>query len=552
MPDSDRFWLKHMPPGIPADIDNSQYSSLWEMVSEVIESDPQMPAYHHLGTTISYRQLDTLSQRFAANLQSKYQVNQGDRIALMVPNTLAHPIAMFGILRCGAIVVNINPLLTARELQTQLSDSGARMIVALDVCTDALANILQDTGIEQVIVTEVGDFHPRLRGWLINAYTRYIKGMKPANVNHYDKITDCLSNDEPGFIEPSIRHEDTAYLQYTGGTSGTLKAAMLSHGNLISNTLQAYACISPAFNSLRPYVITALPLYHIFALTANCFVVIKLGGCSHLVTNPRDIGHFIREIKNTGFHAITGVNTMFNSMLKHEAFRGIDFSNLRLTLAGGMSVHEATASAWQKITNSPIIEAYGLTEASPAITTNPVDSKQFSGMIGQPLPSTEVSIRDDNGVELPLNTPGELWARGPQVMSGYWNKPGETREVLTEDGWLKTGDIAQMNEQGYIKIVDRKKDMIIVSGFNVYPNEVEAILCNHPGIDEAGVVGIRKEDAGETIKAVIVRNNPELNEPEIIDYCREQLTAYKVPKIIEFRQTLPKSNVGKVLRRELR
>jgi long-chain acyl-CoA synthetase len=552
MSEPERFWLKYMPPEIPADIDSSAYTSIWSMVSEVIQRQPDLPAYHHLGTTISYRQLDYLSQQFAASLQSRFKVVKSDRIALMVPNTLAHPIAMFGILRSGGTVVNINPLLTARELQTQLSDSGARLIVALGICTDALKQILHNTSIEHVIVTEVGDFHPPLRGWLINAYTRYIKGLKPANGYSDNRITQCLRMERESFQKTEIGQDDIAFLQYTGGTTGVAKAAILSHGNMIANTLQAYACIAPAFKSLKPYVITALPLYHIFALTANCLVVIKLGGCSHLITNPRDMGRFIKEIRHVGFHVITGVNTLFNTMLRHADFRGIDFSNLRLTLAGGMSVQDTTAQQWYELTNSAIVEAYGLTEASPAITANPVDSKQYSGTIGMPLPSTEVSIRDDNGVALPLNTTGELWARGPQVMSGYWNRPEETREVLTDDGWLKTGDIAQMDEHGYIRIVDRKKDMIIVSGFNVYPNEVEAVLCNHPGIDEAGVVGISNEGAGETIKAVIIKNNPELTEAEIISYCREQLTAYKVPKVIEFRQTLPKTNVGKILRRELR
>jgi len=349
-----------------------------------------------------------------------------------------------------------------------------------------------------------------------------------------------------------IRQDDIAFLQYTGGTTGSTKAAMLTHGNIIANTLQANACISLAFDFKNPYVITALPLYHIFALTANCFAVIRLGGCSHLITNPRDMDSFIGELKKVKLHAITGVNTLFNAMLKHPEFKNIDFSCLRLTLAGGMSVQLTTAEAWHNTTGSPIVEAYGLTESSPAITANPVHSKEYSGNIGFPLPSTEVSIRDDDGMSLPINHAGELWARGPQVMKGYWNNPDETRQVLTDDGWLKTGDIATMDEYGYTKIVDRKKDMIIISGFNAYPNEIEAILTSHPDIHEAGVIGVEDKNTGEAIKAVIVKSRAKLTEEQVIEHCRKNLAAYKIPKIIEFRDELPKSDVGKILRRALR
>ena len=552
MSDTDRFWLESMPPGIPDDIDTSAYASLWALARESVDKFPDLAAYHHLGTTISYQQLDALSKQFAANLQRRYAVSKGDRIALMVPNTLAHPIAMFGILRCGAIVVNINPLFTARELEAQLVDSEATVIVVMENFTHELDQVLDKTRIEHVIATRTGDFHSNIRAGLLNFYTRYIKGLKPAPGYDENLLMECTSINAEDFMEVALQPDDIAYLQYTGGTSGSTKAAVLSHGNIIANTLQAYACISPAFKNNHPYVITALPLYHIFALTANCFVVIRLAGCSHLITNPRDIARFISEIAKTRFNAITGVNTLFNAMLKHPSFKRVDFSALQLTLAGGMSVHKATAERWHEVTGSPIIEAYGLTEASPAITTNPVDSDHYSGTIGLPLPSTEVSIRDDEGNALPINSAGELWARGPQVMRSYWNRPEETREALTADGWLKTGDIAVMDEHGYITIVDRKKDMILVSGFNVYPSEVESVLCHHPEIHEAGVIGVTSEEHGEIVKAVIVRNKPTLSEQDIIEYCHQELAAYKVPKIIEFRDSLPKTNVGKILRRELR
>ena len=542
---------QHPPEGIPADIDTSSYNSIWEMALESIENYANHPAYHHLGTKITYRQLEQLSRQFAAYLQNRFNVCKGDRIALMLPNTLAHPVAMFGILRAGATVVNINPLFTPRELQAQLQDAECRIIVALDICTHALNEIIEQTRIEHVICSRLGDIHSPVRSWLINTITRYIKGMKASPRLVSTPLKSCIHDEDTDLVPVDLEQHDLAYLQYTGGTSGTPKAAMLSHGNIVANTLQAFACISPAFNFRNPYVITALPLYHIFALTANCFVVFRLGGCSHLVTNPRDMDRFINELKNVKPHAITGVNTLFNAMLKHPGFASLDFSKLQLTLAGGMSLQQSTADMWHKITGQPVIEAYGLTEASPAITTNPVDSKAYSGKIGLPLPSTEISIRDDNGNPLGINEPGELWVRGPQVMQGYWNQPEETARAITTDGWLKTGDIVIIDERGYLEIVDRKKDMIIISGFNVYPSEIEAVLCNHPAIDEAGVTGIMQNDGKETIKAVIVCNQQQLTAKQVTDYCRENLAAYKVPKIIEFRSTLPKTNVGKILRRAL-
>lgn len=538
------------PGAFQVDIDCEAYPAIWNMVADTVTENKDSPAYFNYGTTITYGQLDMLSSNFAACLQHQYKLKKGDRVALMLPNTLAHPVCMFGILRAGGIVVNINPLYTTNELKSQLTDSGARIIIALDIFADTLTGISETTAIDQIIFCKLGDIHPPLRGWLINFVARYIKGMKPARDIKADPLSRCLTY-QGNLEDPGLTREDIAYLQYTGGTSGTPKAAMLTHGNIIANALQAHACISVAFDLRNPYVITALPLYHIFALTANCFVVIRLGGCSHLVTNPRDMDNFIRQLKKTEMHAITGVDTLFAAMLKHPEFRDINFSKLKLTLAGGMSVKQKTADKWHRLTTSPVIEAYGLTEASPAVTTNPADSKIYSGDIGFPLPNTEVSVRDEDGNETELNNAGELWVRGPQVMKGYWNKPEETADTLTEDGWLKTGDIVIMNREGRIKIVDRKKDLIIISGFNVYPSEIEAILNSHPGIAEAGVTGVKKNDGSEIIKASVVKNHPDLTRDEILDYCRQRLTAYKMPKLVEFREELPKSNVGKVLRRKL-
>lgn len=544
--------MEEMPPRPQVDIDLDQFASLWDLVSDSVNRFPQHPAYYHLGTTLTYRQLDQLSKQFAASLQLDFGIVKGDRVALMLPNILTHPISMFGILRTGAIVVNINPLFTGRELQLQLEDSGAKVLIALENFTRALPGIIDETAVENIITVKAGDLHGLAKGWTINMVARYIKGLKPAHGLKSTSFSSCLNKQIHANTPVEIQQDDIAYLQYTGGTTGTPKAAMLSHGNIIANTLQAYSCITRAFELNNPYVVTALPLYHIFALTANCFVVARLAGCSHLITNPRDMNSFIKQLKKTRAHIITGVDTLFSTMIKHRGFKELDFSNLQLTLSGGMSVQKSTAAQWQAITGKPIIEAYGLTEASPAITTNPVDSPNYSGKIGLPLPLTEISIRDTNGKPVGANTPGELWAKGPQIMLGYWNKPEETAAVLTEDGWLKTGDIVIQDEQGYLQVIDRIKDLIIISGFNVYPSEIEDVLCDHPAICEAGVVGIRSNGANETIKAVIVKQDPGLTKEQIIDYCRGNLAAYKIPKIIEFTDRLPKSNIGKVLRRELR
>jgi long-chain acyl-CoA synthetase len=544
--------MEETPPRPQVDIDLDQFTSLWDLVNDTVNRFPQHPAYFHLGTTLTYQQLDQLSDRFAASLQLNFGIGKGDRVALMLPNILTHPVSMFGILRAGATVVNINPLFTGRELQLQLEDSGAKVLIALENCTRTLPGIIDDTPVEHIITVKAGDLHGLVKGWTINMVARYIKGLTPARGLKSTSFSSCLNKHIQANTPVNIQHDDIAYLQYTGGTTGTPKAAMLSHGNIIANTLQAYSCIKRAFELKNPYVVTALPLYHIFALTANCFVVARLAGCSHLITNPRDMNSFIKQLKKTRAHIITGVDTLFSSMMKHTGFSNLDFSKLQLTLSGGMSVQRSTAERWHAITGKPIIEAYGLTEASPAITTNPVDSPGYTGTIGLPLPLTERSVRDEDGNPVGTNTPGELWARGPQVMHGYWNKPEETAAVLTEDGWLKTGDIVTQDAQGYLQVIDRKKDLIIISGFNVYPSEIEEVLCSHPEISEAGVVGAGANGGNETIKAFIVRNDSALTKKQVTDYCRENLAAYKIPKIIEFTDQLPKSNIGKILRRALR
>jgi long-chain acyl-CoA synthetase len=551
MSSDSRFWLKYYPEGIPADIDPDQYPSLVSFFTDITSKYADFPAYNNLGTEISYRKLDQLTQRFSSYLQQQCNLKKGDRIAMMMPNILAYPVAVFGALRAGAVIVNINPLYTARELQQQLEDSGASVIVVMENFAHALKAIINDTEIKSVITTTVGDLHSPPKSWLINSYTRYISKLKPVTGLQHVNFRHCIANGKSLLPDVECTAEDVAFLQYTGGTTGISKGAMLTHRNMIANTLQASAWLHSALKAERMNVICALPLYHIFALTAHCLIVMNIGGCNYLITNPRDTKGFVKTLKKTRFHIIAGVNTLFKTLLHQPEFRRLDFSSLRLTLAGGMSVQGKTASDWHKITGLPIVEAYGLTETSPAACANPSDITEYTGSIGFPVPSTEVSIRDDDGNEVPLGQKGELWIRGPQVMKGYWNKPEETRLVLTEDGWLKTGDIAIMSHHGTVRIVDRKKDMIVISGFNVYPNEVEDVLAHHPSILEAGVVGVRTEATGEAVKAVIVKKNKQLTEDAVIAYCRERLTAYKVPKIIEFRDELPKTNVGKVLRRKL-
>ena len=481
-------------------------------------------------------------------------MEQGDRIAVMMPNVLQNPIAIFAILRAGFTVVNTNPLYTPRELEHQLSDSGAKAIIVMENFCCTLEEVIVKTPIQHVVTTQLGDLLKFPKSLIVNLVVKYIKKMVPAfSLPKAVKFKQALQIGSGKTRQKvSVSHDDLAFLQYTGGTTGVAKGAMLTHGNMVANMQQASAWIKDGVNDGEEVIITALPLYHIFSLTANCLTFMKVGALNYLITNPRDMPGFVKELQGLRFTAITGVNTLFNALMNTPGFEQIDFSHLKLSLGGGMAVQQPVAERWQKLTGSPLLEAYGLTETSPAVCINPLSLKQYNGAIGLPVPSTEVSVQDEDGNVLPQGEVGELCVRGPQVMKGYWQRPEETAKVLSSDGWLKTGDVAQMDEQGFFRIVDRLKDMILVSGFNVYPNEIETVIAGHEGVLEVGVIGEPDADSGEVVKAVVVRKNPELDEAMLIAHCREHLTGYKVPKIIEFREELPKTNVGKILRRELR
>lgn len=551
----DNVWIKNYQKGVPTEIDLSIYSSLVDMFEQSCSKFSHKTAFSNLGTKISYADLEQKTKSFAAYLQKSLQLKKGDRVAIMMPNLLQYPVALYGILRAGMTVVNVNPLYTATELTHILNDSGAETIIILANFASVLQEALPKTKIKNVIVTEIGDLFPQPKGWLVNTVVKYVKKMVPnwhiANVINFKtalKIGHDLSYDRP-----TLQQEDVAFLQYTGGTTGVSKGTILTHKNLLANLLQMIAWLKPSMAAHQnEIIVTALPLYHIFSLTINCLSFTLLGGHNILITNPRDIPHFIKEIKKSKFTAISGVNTLFNALLNHPEFKTIDFSHLQISIAGGMALHRIVAEKWQKVTGCPMIEGYGLTESSPVVTANPLDIEQYTGSIGLPLPSTDISVRDDANNELGFNEAGELCVKGPQVMSGYWNNPTETASIFTADGWLRTGDIVKVNDAGYVFIVDRKKDMIIVSGFNVYPNEVEEVIAKCPGVQEVAVIGVSDQHSGEVVKAFIVRNDPTLTEEQIIEFCHQSLTRYKVPKQIEFRDELPKTNVGKILRRALR
>jgi long-chain acyl-CoA synthetase len=481
-------------------------------------------------------------------------MSRGDRVAVMMPNVLQNPIAIFAVLRAGFTVVNTNPLYTTRELEHQLNDSGARAIIVMENFCHTLNEVIANSPIEHVITTQLGDMLRFPKSLIVNLVVKYVKKMVPAfSLPQAVSFRDALRRGSRLSRQPvSVTHDDIAFLQYTGGTTGVAKGAMLTHGNMTANMQQASSWIKDVINEDDEIIITALPLYHIFSLTANCLTFMKVGALNYLITNPRDMPGFVKEIKDLRFTALTGVNTLFNALMNTPGFEQIDFSRLKLSLGGGMAVQQPVAERWQKLTGSPLLEAYGLTETSPAVCINPLDLREFNGSIGLPVPSTEVSVQDENGNLLAQGEIGELCVRGPQVMKGYWRKPEETAKVISSDGWLKTGDVAQMDEKGFFRIVDRLKDMILVSGFNVYPNEIETVIASHEGVLEVGVIGEPDADTGEAVKAVIVKKDPNLTAETIIAHCRERLTRYKVPKIIEFRDELPKTNVGKILRRELR
>jgi len=547
-------WLAHYPAGVPAEIDLDEYASIVAILETSCERFRPNVAFENMGKTLSYDDIDRLSRAFGAYLLRECKLKKGDRVAIMLPNVLQYPVAIFGVLRAGLTVVNVNPMYTARELKHQLNDSGAQVIVVLDNFAATLSEVLKDTPVKRVIGTGVGDMLGFPKGQLVNFVLKYIK----------KAIPDYRIADELRFREvlargaaldlPSVdvQAEDIAFLQYTGGTTGVSKGAMLTHRNLVANMQQASAWIGDKATIGAEHIITALPLYHIFALTANCLVFMKFGAVNHLITNPRDMPGFVKELARIPFTCMTGVNTLFNGLLNTPGFAELDFSRLKFALGGGMAVQRAVAERWKQVTGVPLAEAYGLTETSPAACMNPLDLPDYNGSIGLPVPSTDACVKDEEGRSLPVGEIGELCIRGPQVMRGYWQRPEETAKVISADGWLHTGDMAKMDERGYFYIVDRKKDMILVSGFNVYPNEIEDVIATLPGVLEVAAVGVPDAKSGEAVKVVIVKKDPALTAEAVKAHCRTELTGYKQPRYIEFRTELPKSNVGKILRRELR
>ena len=549
----DRIWLNQYPPGVPTDIDPDAYASLKDMFEEACAAYGNRAAFTNMGATLTYAQLDELSRAFAAWLQRKSGLVPGDRVALMMPNILQYPVALFGVLRAGMVVVNTNPLYTARELEHQLTDSGAKAIVIVENFAHVLQQVLPRTGLKNVLVARVGDLLGLPRGMIVNFVLRHVRKQIPAwSMPGSITFKSALSAGLGLKLEPvPVGGQDIAFLQYTGGTTGIAKAAILTHRNMVANVLQASAWIRPALATVtHRVVITALPLYHIFSLTANGLLFLRLGAQNVLITNPRDFPGFVAELKKYQFFFISGVNTLFNALLHTPGFESVDFSALRISLGGGMAVQAVVAARWKKVTGNILTQAWGLTETAPAACINPV-GLDFNGSIGLPIPSTDVSIRDDDGKEMATNEVGEICVFGPQLMRGYWNRPDETEKVMFGD-WLRTGDIGRMDAKGFVYIEDRKKDMILVSGFNVYPNEVESIVAEHPGVLEVAAVAQADENSGEAVALFVVKKDPNLTAEALIEHSRKSLTGYKVPKHVYFRTELPKSNVGKILRRELR
>ncbi|GAC1624434.1 MAG: long-chain fatty acid--CoA ligase [Nevskia sp.] len=551
---AERVWLKEYMAGVPHDIDSAAYNSLADVLEKSCEAFRELPAYENMGVVLSYDDIDRHSQDFASYLQNVVGLNKGDRVAVMMPNLLQYPVAVFGILRAGMVVVNVNPLYTPRELEHQLKDSGARAIVIIENFASTLQQVIAATPLEVVITTQVGDLAPFPKSLITNLVVKRIKKMVPPwDLPGSVPFRTALAR---GKAQPYHRalltHEDVAFLQYTGGTTGLSKGATLTHGNMVSNLMQMHAWIGPLLVEGQDVVITALPLYHIFALTVNCLLFLRVGGKNVLITNPRDMPGFVKEMSRHRFTSFTGVNTLFNGLLNTPGFEALDFSALKFTVGGGAAVQQAVAEKWKSITGIALTEGYGLSETSPGVCFSPMDRPDWNGTIGVPLPSTFVSLRDDDERPMATGQPGELCVSGPQVMRGYWNKPEDNRKAFTADGYLKTGDVATVDERGYFKIVDRKKDMILVSGFNVYPNEIENVVALHAGVLECACIGVPDAKTGEAVKVFVVRKNPDLTVEALREHCKENLTGYKVPKSIEFRDSLPKSNVGKILRKELR
>jgi long-chain acyl-CoA synthetase len=548
----ERFWLKSYPPGWPKEVTWDQYKSIGALFEDSCKKYADRPAFTCMGKTISFGELDRLSRDFGAWLQAK-GLKKGDRVALMMPNVLQYPVALFGILRAGLVVVNVNPLYTARELEHQLKDSGALAIVILENFATTLQDVLAKTPVKHVVVTSLGEMLG-FKGLIVNFVVRNVKKMVPAfDLPGASSWGDVMSEAAGKPMTPfDVGHEDIAFLQYTGGTTGVSKGAMLLHRNILANLEQASGNLDSGLGGEAPVIITALPLYHIFSLTVNCLVMAKLGGLNVLITNPRDIPGFVKELGKHRYNAITGVNTLFNAFLNNPEFHKLDFSHVKLCVGGGMAVQQAVAEKWKQVTGRVLLEGYGLTETSPVATMNPHDLPAYTGSIGLPVPSTDIVLRDDNGKDVKLGEPGEICIKGPQVMKGYWQRPDETAKVLGADGFLHTGDVGIMDEKGFIRIVDRKKDMILVSGFNVYPNEIEQVVAMHPGVLEVAAIGVPDEHSGEVPKLFIVKKDPALTEADVLKHCAQNLTGYKRPKYVEFRAELPKTNVGKILRRALR
>ncbi|WP_110458022.1 long-chain-fatty-acid--CoA ligase FadD [Shewanella algidipiscicola] len=550
----EQLWTKNLPDDVPAIINEKQYSSLIDLFESSVAKYADQPAFVNMGATLTYRKLEERSRAFAAYLQNELKLQKGDRVAIMMPNLLQYPIALFGILRAGMVVVNVNPLYTPRELKHQLNDSGAKAIIVVSNFASTLEEVVEDTPVESVILTGLGDLLSAPKRTLVNFVVKYIKKMVPKyHLPHAISMRRSLSKGRRmQYVKPTLNADDVAFLQYTGGTTGVSKGAMLTHGNIVSNLLQADAAYSPLLENGKEFVVTALPLYHIFALTVNCLLFLHKGANNLLITNPRDIPAFVAELKKHPFTALTGVNTLFNALVNSMEFQTLDFSALKLSIGGGMAVQRAVADKWQGITKTRLLEGYGLTEASPLVACCPYNLEGYNGSIGFPVANTDMQVRDDDGNVLAQGETGELFAKGPQVMKGYWQRPEETAKVIDAQGYLATGDIGYMDEQGFFFIVDRKKDMILVSGFNVFPNEVEEVVALHPKVVEVAAVGVPHEVSGELVKIFVVANDKSLTEEQLIKHCRHHLTGYKVPKLVEFRDELPKSNVGKILRRELR
>lgn len=547
-------WLSRYPEDVPETINPDQYPSLVEMFETAVRNFADQPAFMNMGSVMTYRKLEERSRAFAAYLQNDLKLKKGDRVALMMPNLLQYPVALFGVLRAGMIAVNVNPLYTPRELEHQLNDADAKAIVIVSNFANTLEQVVDKTPVKHVILTSLGQMLPRAKGTVVDFVVKYVKGMVPKyELPGAISFRKALHKGRRlQYVKPFMSGEDIAFLQYTGGTTGVAKGAILTHRNMIANVLQAKGAYGPVLREGRELVVTALPLYHVFALTVNCLLFVELGGANLLITNPRDIPGFIKELQKYPFTAITGVNTLFNALVNNEDFHELNFSNLSLSVGGGMAVQRAVAEQWKKTTGIHLLEGYGLTECSPLVTGNPYNLSDYTGAIGLPVPSTEIRIVDDEGKPLPMDQTGELQVRGPQVMQGYWQRPEATKDVIDQDGWLSTGDIVRIDEQGFIFIVDRKKDMILVSGFNVYPNEIEDVVALHGKVLEVAAIGEPNDASGEAVKVFIVKRDPSLTKEEVIAHCREHLTGYKVPKLIEFRDDLPKTNVGKILRRVLR